>query len=149
MYERSFAESQEEFFGKQAKYLSSVREELLMKGYDKPMMEHPLVLQSVKNMISEGKVKISAIFPENATTCLDEAAGSGSVKILRTPKELTKGYILFDEWCLTEWDSKRPSAYGPEVMTSCFRKFQLFPYLENLEKIKNDFLREQELLGVN
>ena len=134
--------SQEAFFSCQAEYLAAVKKSLLLKGYDKPMMEHPAVSQSIKDMISKGNIRISAIFPKDTQTYLDCSDGGSCPTILRTTKKLERGYIIFDDWGVTEWNSKEPTLYGPEMGSSCLRVFQFLP--EKYEYLMRDFAREQE-----
>jgi len=109
--------SQEEYFANQVEYINSTYDHMNFFGYDKPFMEREGTIQALRHAVvhREGRIPVSAILPTGLNTILDELAKESElVTIVRTPETFTKGYIIFDNWGMSTWDSTKKTYYPPE-----------------------------------
>ena len=150
-YIRRRSISQEDFFARQLQWLYKVGDQLLIEGYDAPFMRRDSTVEALRRLVSPPRtVHISAIMPEGLETVLDELKTSGLVSLTRTPEEQKRGYMVFDGWGFSEWDSTKSTPYEPERNTGVIYrrlgKVELFDYSFKTERQMHQYMQR---FGVN
>ena len=106
--------SQEDYFSKVIRHIDRTQKQILIEGYDAPFMDRELTVDALQRAIDRS-VDIYAIVTDGLDTVLQELTDKHeSVKMIKTPEPLVKGYISFDNHGLDFWDSEKPTDYAPE-----------------------------------
>ena len=108
--------SQEEYFRQLDPWFRHVSDSILVMGYDAPLMQRKITQTLLEAAVGKRLVHVRAILPEmEDENVLDRlAASSNLVSVTRTEANLDHGYLVFDDWQLATWDSRKSTPYPPE-----------------------------------
>ena len=106
---------EQKFFEEMYSWLSNVEKTLLINGYDQKFMDSETTRQIIKKLADdELELYISAILPENISPTYLEELTPNKVELIKVPKEMKKGYMIFDDWGIYFWDEEKPTPYKKE-----------------------------------
>lgn len=115
--------SQHDYFINMLRWIAQTENQLLIYGYDNEFMELKETQKEIKNAIKgigyfreNGPVKISAIFSESqGSSFLEKLANETTfISVFKTPENLSRGFIVYDEWGVNFWDKNRKTNYSLE-----------------------------------
>jgi len=101
----------------QLRWMQEARESIFMFGYDAPFMQREETQVEMMNLICGSDPKkppftISAIVPESQECPhLDELNVCSNFGLYRTPRDLERGFVLYDDNRATGWDKGKPNEF--------------------------------------
>ena len=143
--------TQNEYFVSMVRWIAETQNQLLILGYDKPFMELKETQEALANAArgkgyhrGNGRVAISAIMPEGLECgVLEELANETAfVSILRTDRDLSKGYLIHDEWGVNLWDSNQLTSHPQEKELGIIKRYATIndmlarKMIENYQELK-------------
>jgi len=131
--------SQEEYFQTELKHLSQTKDNLRIWGWDNELMSRMAYLQKLAELTRRQKpVAIKMIIPEDVYLIGLE----GAADIARVQERPQQGYVIFDNWCISYWDTTRRSAYSPEAKSVIYRAHDSYIPKRDISELVAQFDRQ-------
>lgn len=115
--------TQNDYFIMQTRWIAETKRQLLILGYDQTLMEYKEIQEQLLNAAKgigpyrkNGRVQISVIVPNNLESeILNELKDETSfVQIYRVNNEILSGYIVYDNWRFSAWNSEKLTSHPIE-----------------------------------